>query len=73
MTFAKTLSRDEMKNVVAGSYCSCSYGDCVVDLYQGPSSWGMMVTCREGQYGQEGTWYDGAGEYGGTVCGGECP
>ena len=58
-----------MKNLKAGSMCHCIHGDCTAYLYQGPEQWGLMLSCGGDPFSH----YSGSGQYGGTVCGGQCP
>ena len=63
------LSRNEMKKIMAGSgQCDCYYGDCYVTFGQVATGWSMAVCCS----GDCET-YSGSGQYGGTMCGGQCP
>lgn len=63
------LGRDEMKSIVAGSgQCECEYGGCAVVFSQTSIDW-MYTVCCDGNCN---TW-DGSGQYGGTLCGGQCP
>lgn len=63
------LSRDEMKNIMGGLICNCNYGDCSAHLVQGVTFWTLTLECGDDPVQN----YNGPGEYGGTVCGGECP
>lgn len=65
------LDRSEMKKIMAGSgLCTCTYGDCGVAFAQFENEWHMSISCGGG----ESTWSGwGSGQYGGTVCGGQCP
>ena len=62
------LNRNEMKKIMGGFICQCNYGDCDALLTQSATSWTLTLEC-----GNEVHNYDGIGEYGGTVCGGQCP
>jgi len=74
----QTLNRNEMKNIIAGTgptmpqdhddYCICSHNGCDAHIRQYASSWTLEIQCP----GQNLETYNGTGEYGGTVCGGEC-
>ncbi len=64
----EVLSRSEMKKIKGGLQCSCTYGDCDAFLVQGVTFWTLSLDCGGELYN-----YDGIGDYGGTVCGGECP
>lgn len=65
----QVLSRNDMKKIVAGAgQCSCSYGGCHVEFGQVSTGWSMAVCCN----GDCET-YSGSGQYGGTICGGQCP
>jgi len=80
----EVLNREEMKMIMAGasggcgsdgafpiehdslSYCSCTHNGCEVNFYQleGPDEW-LITSCAGTSCG--------SGEYGGTICGGQCP
>lgn len=71
------LSREEKKNILAGSGsggsggggCSCQMGGCSIVFYQNPNSWFYYIQCSGYPMGH----YTGSGQYGGTLCGGACP
>ena len=65
----QVLSRNEMKKIVAGTgQCSCSYCGCNVEFGQVATGWSMAVCCNGDCES-----YSGSGQYGGTICGGQCP